>query len=67
MFGLSHGSRILCIFETENGKSNVMKRLNEDTRFTEAKRHFLFKTIEEVRENVFEGWVLFDGEIVQLF
>ena len=67
MFGLSHGSRILCIFETENAKLNVMKRLNEDGRFSEAKHHFLFKTIHNVRENVFEEWELFDGEIVQLF
>jgi hypothetical protein len=55
------------IFETEKGKLNVMKRLNEDGRFSEAKLHFLFKTNGEVRENVFEGWMLFDGEIVQLF
>ena len=67
MFGLNHGSRILCIFETENGKLNVMKRLNEDGRFTEARLHFLFKTIGEVRENVFVGRQLFDGEIVNLF
>lgn len=67
MFGLHYGSRVLCVFETENGKLNVMKRLNEDTRFTEAKHHFLFKTIGEVRENVFDRWELFDGEIVNLF
>ena len=67
MFGLDYGSRILCIFETEKGKLNVMKRLNEDTRFTEAKRHYLFKTIGEVRENVFDRWELFDGEKTSLF
>ena len=67
MFGLSHGSRILCVFETENAKLNVMKRLNEDARFSEAKLHFLFKTIQEVRKNVFEEWQLFDGELVTLF
>ena len=67
MFGLSHGSRILCVFETENGKLNVMKRLNEDKCFTEARLHFLFKTIGEVRVNVFEGWMLFDGESINMF
>lgn len=67
MFKLDYGSRVLCVFETDNGKFNVMRRISEDERFTEAKLYFLFKTIQEVRENVFEGWELFGGEIVKLF
>lgn len=67
MFGLHYGSRILCVFETENGKLNVMKRLNEDERFREGRLHFLFKTVQEVRENVFDGRELFDGEKTKLF
>jgi hypothetical protein len=27
----------------------------------------LFKTLDEVKENVFEGWELFDGTITTMF
>ncbi len=67
IFKLQYGSRVLCIFETENNLVNVMKRLQEDERFKNSKSHFLFKTLEEVKENVFEEWWLFDGEKVRLF
>lgn len=67
MFGLNHGSRILCVFETENNKLNVMKRLCEDERFTNAKEHFLFTTSEELKHNVFENRELFDGKKTNLF
>ncbi len=67
IFKLQYGSRVLCIFETENNLVNVMKRLQEDERFKNSKSYFLFKTLEEVKENVFEEWWLFDGEKVRLF
>lgn len=67
LYGLDYGSRVLCIFELENYKIQAMKRLNEDERFRDARAHFLFKSLEEVKENVFEGWWLFDGEKVNLF
>ena len=45
-----------------------MKRLLEDERFTEnAKPHFLFKTLDELKQEVFEDWELFDGEKTNLF
>ena len=44
-----------------------MKRLLEDERFASGKKHFLFKSLEELELNVFEGWELFDGEKVNLF
>ncbi|MET3536743.1 hypothetical protein [Chryseobacterium limigenitum] len=45
-----------------------MKRLLEDERFThEAKPHFLFKTLDELKREVFEDWELFDGTQVKLF
>lgn len=67
MFGLEYGSRVLCIFELDNYKQMAMKRLLEDPNFKDAKAHFLFKSLEEVKINVFDGWELFDGEKVRLF
>ena len=46
---------------------SVMKRLQEDERFKKSKAYFLFKTLEEMKEDVFEGWWLFGGEKVGLF
>lgn len=55
-FKLNYGSRVLCIFEMENNKVSVMKRLHEDSRFKNSKSYFLFKTLKEVKVNVFEEW-----------
>lgn len=67
MFGLEYGSRVLCIFELENYKQMAMKRLSEDSVFRDAKGHFLFKSLEEVKQNVVEDWRLFDGEKASLY
>jgi len=67
MFDLNHGSRILCVFETESSKLNAMKRICEDKRFANAKKHFLFGVWEELKNNVFENWLLFDEEKTNLF
>ncbi len=67
MFKLQYGSRVLCVFETENNMVSVMKRLQEDGRFKKSKPYFLFKTLEQVKTDVFEGWWLFGGEKVGLF
>ena len=66
-FKLNYGSRVLCIFETENNMRSVMKRLQEDERFKKSKPYFLFKTLEEVKIDVFKDWLLFGGEKVGLF
>lgn len=66
-FGLNYGSRVLCVFEKESYKIQAMKRLMEDTRFTSAKAHFLFKSLEELSENEFFNWWLFDGSCANLF
>ena len=62
LFGLQYGSRVLSIFESENNKLMVMKRLCEDERFKQAKSYFLFKTLDELKQEVFENWELFDGK-----
>ena len=67
MFKLQYGSRVLCVFDFENNMVSVIKRLQEDERFKKSKTYFLFKTLEEVKEDVFEGWLLFGGEKVGLF
>jgi hypothetical protein len=67
LFELEHGSRVLSVFELESCKNQTIKRLFEDERFAFAKEYFLFKTLDEVKENVIEGWELFDGEKVKLF
>lgn len=66
-FELDYGSRVLCVFEMDSCKTQVMKRLCEDEHFAFAKEYFLFKTLDEVKENVFDGWWLFDGERTKLF
>ncbi len=66
-FKLNYGSRVLCIFDDENNMVSVMKRLQEDERFKKSKSYFLFKTVEEMKVNVFEGWWLFGGEKMGLF
>ena len=67
IFKLQYGSRVLCIFESENNMVSEMKRLQEDERFKKSKPYFLFKTLKQVKINVFEGWWLFGGEKVGLF
>jgi hypothetical protein len=54
MFKLQYGSRVLCIFETENNMVSVMKRLQEDERFKKSRPYFLFKTLGEIKMNAFE-------------
>ena len=66
-FKLNYGSRVLCVFETENNMVSVMKRLQEDERFNKSKPYFLFTILEEVKVDVFESWWLFGGEKVELF
>ncbi|HBI00507.1 MAG TPA: hypothetical protein DDY18_02670 [Flavobacterium sp.] len=55
-FELEYGSRVLCVFELESCKVQVMKRLCEDERFAFVKEYFLFKTLGEVKDNVYDGW-----------
>lgn len=66
-FELEYGSRVLCIFELDSCKIQVMKRLCGDEHFAFAKEYFLFKTLDEVKENVFDGWEFFDGKVEKLF
>lgn len=66
-FKLNYGSRVLCVFETENNMVSVMKRLQEDGCFKKSKPYFLFKTLEQVKSNVFEDWLLMGGEKENLF
>ena len=66
-FGLEYGSRVLCVFELESYKIQAMKRLNEDARFTSAKKHFLFKSLDELSVDSFFDWWLFDGTTTSLF
>lgn len=67
LFELEYGSRVLCVFELEACKNQTIKRLFEDERFAFAKEYFLFKTLDELKENVFEGWKLFDGTVTTIY
>lgn len=66
-FELDYGSRILCVFELDSCKIQVMKRLFGDDHFAFTKEYFLFKTLDEIKENVFEEWELFDGTVTTMF
>jgi hypothetical protein len=66
-FGLKHGSYVLCVFELQEYKLHAMKRLSEDDRFTAAKKHFLFKSLDELSVDYFFDWWLFDGSNSCLF
>ena len=66
-FELDYGSRILCVFELESCKIQVMKRLCDDEHFAFAKEYFLFKSLEEISGNFYDGRWLFDKERVTVF
>ena len=66
-FGLRHGSRVLCVFERNAYKIQAMKRLCQDECFANAKKHFLFKSLEELMTEHFFEWSLFDGGHTGLF
>lgn len=66
-FGLEYGSRVLSVFGLEACKTQIIKRIFDDERFAFAKEYFLFKTLDGLKENVFEGWELFDGTVRTLF
>lgn len=53
-FELEYGSRVLCVFELETCKVQTMRRLKEDECFALAKEYILFKTLDEVKEDVYE-------------
>lgn len=67
LFDLEHGSRVLSVFELETCKNQTIKRLFEDERFAFAKEYFLFKTLDELKKNVFDRWELFDGTETAMF
>ncbi|MCQ4142572.1 hypothetical protein [Chryseobacterium sp. EO14] len=66
-FGMDYASRVLCVFEFEVYKVQLMKRLSEDEGFTGAKEFFLFKSLEELKNEEFFEWQLFDGTKTGLF
>ena len=67
LYGLDYGSRVLSIFQHESYKKMAMIRLFEDSGFVSGKKHFLFKSLEKLKLEVFENWELFDGEKTSLF
>lgn len=67
LFELDYGSRVLCVFELESCKIQVMKRLFDDEYFAFAREYFLFKSLEEINENFYDGRWLFDKERVTVF
>ncbi len=66
-FGMDYASRVLCVFEHEVYKIQLMKRLCEDEGFANAKDLFLFKSLEELKTEMFFEWRLFDGHKTELF
>jgi len=59
-------SRILCVFEHKTTQEAVMQRLQDDMSLKTMAKYFLFKTEQEVMENIIEGWANGQREIVSL-
>jgi len=66
-FEIEYGSRVLCVFELDSCKKQTKKRLFEDERFASAKEYFLFKSLDEIKENFYDGRWLFDKERTTIF
>lgn len=61
-FNFEKSHRVAVIFEFENQKNSVIKRLQEIESFKIFNNHFIFKTNEELQNDFFNNWTLSNGE-----
>ncbi|PTT72604.1 MULTISPECIES: replication-relaxation family protein [unclassified Chryseobacterium] len=66
-FGLKHGSRVLCVFKHKKVQLKVMEKISQDYQFSETKKHFLFKSLDELETEKFFDWQFYDGTEASLF
>ena len=63
-FNFEKSHRVAIIFELENQKNSVIKRLQEIESFKIFNNHFIFKTNKEMQKDFFNNWELSNGEKV---
>lgn len=57
-------TRVAIVFEYESIMLSTIKRLQKIDSFEQFKNLFIFKTINELEDNFFDNWTLFNGEKV---
>ena len=60
-YGFNRGYRSLWIFEHKSTMESVLEQLNGIEFFENLREYFLFKALEEINEDVFEGWCNLEG------
>lgn len=63
-YNFDRSNFVAVVFDTEEAKNAVMRRLREDAHFKEFLRHFRFKTIADFKKSFYYDWSLFDGSKV---
>ncbi len=63
-YNFDRSNFVAVVFDTEEAKTAVMRRIREDAHFKEFLRHFRFKTIADFKKSFYDDWSLFDGSKV---
>lgn len=66
-YNFERGYRTLWIFESKGTMLSLIKELTANPFFTHMKEYFLFKSLDEIEVNFFEGWLNADGLERQIF
>lgn len=63
-FKFNKSNRVAVVCEEKNVKDSIIKRLQNTDDFKNFYNHFIFKTIDELKEDFFNNWTLINGEQV---
>lgn len=61
-YSFKRGYRTLWIFEHRATMESVLERLNGIDFFKNLKEYFLFKPLEEIKQDFFDGWLNLEGK-----
>lgn len=61
-YSFDKGYRTLWIFEYKSTMESVLEKLNRIEFFKSLKEYFLFKTLDEINENIFDIWTNLEGK-----
>jgi hypothetical protein len=60
-YAYSYANRVVSVFDNEATLRAVLKRLKELPDFKKFYSHFLFKTLEQLKNNFYSGWFVISG------
>lgn len=66
-YSFNRGNRILCVFEFESMMKATIQRVNQDGYFTHTRKFFLFKTLEQMKENALMNWLNTNNQSVCMY